>query len=163
MRARERRVYEVTDVWVAWVHRQLVAGLDRAPQLVDVGQVELGVDALAEKVHRQRDDVDVARPLTVAEQGALDALGPCHQGQLSGGHRTASIVVRMHAEDEAIPPPDIAVAPLDLVRIDVRGAHLDGRGQIQDHSLFRRWLPHVDDRLGNLLREVELGRGEALG
>ena len=51
---RERRVDEVADVRVARVDRQAVAVLGDAAQRVDVGDVELGVDALAEQVHGQR-------------------------------------------------------------------------------------------------------------
>src|SRR5205823_12631408 len=46
----ERGVDQVTGVGVARVHRQLIAVLDRAPDLVDVGEVDHRVDALAEQV-----------------------------------------------------------------------------------------------------------------
>jgi hypothetical protein len=45
---------------------------------VDVADVELGIDALTEQVHRQVDDVDVARTLTVAEQRPLGAISARH-------------------------------------------------------------------------------------
>jgi len=48
--------------------------LDRALRLVELGEVEAGVDSLRQQVQRERDEVDVARPLAVAEQRALDAL-----------------------------------------------------------------------------------------
>ena len=51
VRARERGVDEVAHVGVALVHRQAVAVLGGAAQGVDVADVELGVDALAEQVH----------------------------------------------------------------------------------------------------------------
>ena len=60
---------------MAFVHRQLVAVLDRAPDLVDVGEVDLRVDAAAEQVQAQRDDAYVSGALAVAEQAALDAVG----------------------------------------------------------------------------------------
>ena len=70
---------------MARVHGQPVAVLGDAAQRVDVADVELGVDALAEQVHRQRDDVDVAGALAVAEQRALDAVGAGHHAELGGG------------------------------------------------------------------------------
>ena len=47
--------------------------------------VELGIDAVAEQVHRQVDDVDVAGALAVAEQRALDAVRAGHHAELRGG------------------------------------------------------------------------------
>jgi hypothetical protein len=64
---------------VALVDRQLVAVLDGAADLVDVGEVDLGVDALGEQVHAQGDQVDVAGALAVAEQAALDPVGAGQQ------------------------------------------------------------------------------------
>ena len=55
--AGERRVDQVAGVGVARVDRQLGAVLDRAADLVDVGEVDLRVDALAEQVHAQRHQV----------------------------------------------------------------------------------------------------------
>ena len=66
-------------------HRQPVAVLGGAAQGVDVADVELGVDAVDEQVHRQRHDVDVAGALAVAEQRALDPVGAGHHAELGGG------------------------------------------------------------------------------
>ena len=60
---------------MARVDGQPVAVLGHAPQRVDVADVELRVDALAEQIQGQGDDVDVAGALTVAEQRALDPVG----------------------------------------------------------------------------------------
>ena len=68
---------------------QAVAVLGDAAQRVDVGDVELGVDAVDEQVHRQVDDVDVAGALAVAEQRALDAVGAGHHAELGRGDRAA--------------------------------------------------------------------------
>jgi hypothetical protein len=143
--------------------RQLVAGFNDAAQLIDVRHVEVGFHALAEQVHRQRDQVDVAGALAVAEQRAFDPFRAGHQGQLGGGDRGAAIVVGVHAQDEAVPLVDVSMAPFDLVRIDVRCAHLDRRRKVEDHLLVRGRLPHVDDRIRDLLGKVELGAREALG
>ena len=101
MRAGERGVDEVADVGVALVDRQPVAVLGGAAQRVDVGDVELGVDALAEQVHGQRDEVDVAGALAVAEQGALDPVGAGQHAQLGGGDRAAAVVVRVQRQHDA--------------------------------------------------------------
>ena len=80
------------------MHGQPVAVLGHAAQGVDVADVELGVDALAEQVHGQVDDVDVAGALAVAEQRALDPVGAGHHAELGGGDAAAPVVVRVQAE-----------------------------------------------------------------
>ena len=85
---------------MAGVDRQAVAVLGDPSQGVDVGDVELRVDAVGEQVHRQVDDVDVARSLAVAEQRALDTIGTRHHPELGGGHGAASVVVRMQRKHD---------------------------------------------------------------
>src|ERR1700674_50494 len=68
----------------------------------------------------------------------------------------------MDAEHEAVSLLDVSMAPLDLVRVDVRSAHLDRRRQVEDHLLLGGRLPDVDHRFRNLLGKVELGTREAL-
>ena len=52
---------------MSWMDRKLVALLDDRPCLVDLRQVELGIDALGQQIEGNRDDVDVAGALSVAE------------------------------------------------------------------------------------------------
>ena len=85
VRAGEGGVDQIAGVRVALVHGQLVAVLDGALDLVDVGEVDLRVDALGEQVQPERDQVDVAGALAVAEQAALDAVGAGQHAQLGGG------------------------------------------------------------------------------
>src|ERR1700674_2521723 len=147
---------------MARVDRQLIAGLHDAPYLVDVRDVEVGLDALTEQVQRQGNEVHVACALAIPEQRAFDSFCARHKRQLGGGDGGAPVVVRMHAEDEAVPPADVSMAPLDLVRVNVWGTHLYRRRQVEDHLLLRGGLPDVDDRVRDLLGKVELGAREAL-
>ena len=160
--AGERRVDELADVRVTRVHRQLVALLDDRARLVELAQVEPGVDALREEVQRQRDQVDVARSLAVAEEAALDPLGTRHETELRGRHRRPAVVVRVNGEDRAVPPGEVAGEPLHAVRVDVRRERLDGRRQVDDHLLVRRRPPLLGDGLADLERVVELRVVEAL-
>ena len=100
---RERRVHQVAGVGMAGMDRQAVAVLGHAAQVVDVVQVELGVDALGEKVEREGDHVHVAGALAVAEQGALDPVGAGQLGQFGGRDRGAPVVVGVNAEDDRVP------------------------------------------------------------
>ena len=142
------------------MHRHAVAVLRDASQLVDVGDVEAGVDALREQVHRERDQVDVACPLAVAEQAPLDPLGTGHDAELGRGDRRATIVVGMDAQDDGFAPRDLAAEVLDEVGEDVRGGHLHRRGQVEDDRCIARRLHRVHDCRADLERVVDLGPGE---
>ena len=91
-------VDQVARVRVARVDLHLVAVLARTTDLVDVGEVDLRVDALGEQVHAQGDQVDVAGALALPEQAALDAVGAGHQRQLGGGDGGAAVVVRVDGD-----------------------------------------------------------------
>ncbi len=58
-------------------------------------KIQARMDALRVEVERQRDEVDVAGALAVAEQAALDAIGAGHDRQLGGGDAGAAVVVRV--------------------------------------------------------------------
>ena len=125
-------------------------------------EVDLRVDALAEQVHAQRHQVDVAGALAVAEQAALDAVGAGHQRQLGRGDRGAAVVVRVQRDGDVLAAGQVAAEPLDLVGVDVGRRHLDGGRQVEDDLAARAGLPHVEDRLADLEGELQLGAGEDL-
>ena len=80
---------EVAAVRGALGYGQLVAVFDRPPDFVHVGEVDLRVDALAEHVHAQGDQVYVAGALTVAEEAAFDPVCAGQVAQFRGGHAGA--------------------------------------------------------------------------
>ena len=162
VRAGEGRVDEVAGVGVAGVDGQAGGVLGHPAHLLDVAEVEGRVDALGEEVHGQRHDVDVAGPLAVAEQGALDPVGPGQHGQLGRRHRGAAVVVRVQAQHDRVTVLDGAPEPLDDVGVDVGAVHLDRGRQVQDDRPLGRRLDHVHDRLADLHGELGLGAGEAL-
>ncbi|MNM69437.1 hypothetical protein D3C81_810330 [compost metagenome] len=154
---------QVADIGMARVHRQLVALLDHLAHAVDVGEVQLRVDALGVHVQRHGDQVDVAGALAVAEQAAFHAVGAGHQAQLGGGHAGAAVVVGVQADQHAVAAVDVAAEPLDLVGVDVRRGRLDGRRQVEDQLLLRGRLEHADHRVAHLDGEGRLGGAEHLG
>ena len=148
---------------MARVDGQAVAVLGDPAQCVDVGDVELGVDAVGEQVHRQVDHVDVAGALTVAEQRALDPVGAGHHAELGGGDGAATVVVRVQREDDVLAAADRAAEPLDHVAVHVRAVALDGRRQVEDDRAGVVGLDHVHHPFADLDGEVGLGEREALG
>ena len=151
------------DVGVAHVHRQAVGVLGDVARLVDIADVQLRVDALGEQVQRQVHDVDVARALAVAEERALDAVGAGEDAEFGRGDAGAAVVVRVQREHDAVATIHVAQEPLDRVGVEVRRVHLDRGRQVQDQRALRRRIDHVDHRVADLERVVELGAGEALG
>src|SRR5580693_5026612 len=158
----ERGVDQVARVGVARVYRELVAVLDGATDLVDVGEVDHRVDALAEQVQPQRDQAYVAGALAVAEQAALDPVGARQHGQLGVGDRGAPVVVRVDRHADVIPVRQVPAHPLDLVGVDVRRGPLDRARQVEDDLAVRAGLPDVHDARADVEREVELGVHEDL-
>src|SRR5438270_1654435 len=59
MRARESGVDELAGIGMPWMHGQLIAVLDGADDLVDVGDHQPRIDTLAEQIERQGDDIDI--------------------------------------------------------------------------------------------------------
>ena len=162
VRAGEGGMHQVTDVRVARVNLDLVALFDDFAHAIDVGEIQLRVEALGVHVQRDGDEVDVTGTLAVAEQAAFDTVGAGHQAQLGGGHAGATVVVGVQADDHAVTAVDMATEPLDLVGIDVRRGAFHGGRQVEDHLVLRRRVPHLDHRVTHFLGELQLGGAEGL-
>ena len=128
-----------------------------------VGEVQLGVHTVGEEVHGHGDDVHVAGALAVAEEGALNAVAPCQQGQLAGGYAGAPVVVGMDGDDDVFPAVQVLAHVLDLLGVDVGHGHLHGGGQVDDDLALGAGLPHVDDGVADAQGELDLRAGETLG
>ena len=117
---------------MARVHRQAVAVLGHAAQRVDVADVELGVDALAEQVHRQvtTSTLPVRSPLPNSVPSTRSA--PAITPNSAAATARAAVVVRVQRQDTRVAVGDVAEEPLDGVGVDVRRVHLDRRRQVQD-------------------------------
>ena len=150
-------------IGVEHVHRQLVAGFDALTHGSHVLEPQPAGYALHVQVHRQRHQVDVAGALAVAEQAALDAVGAGHHRQFGGCDGRATVVVRMHAEHDAVAPRQAAVHPFDLVGVDVGAGAFHGGWQIDDHLALRAGVPDGADRVADLQRIVQLGQAECFG
>jgi len=148
---------------MALVNGQSIAVLDVALDRVDVGDVELGIDAVDEEVHRQGDDVDVAGALAVAEQRALDAVGTRHDTEFRRGDGAPAVVVRMQRQHDGLAVVHRAVEPLDDVAVHLRRVALDGCRQVEDDRTFGCRLDDVHDAVTDLECEIGFGEREALG
>jgi hypothetical protein len=65
-----------------------------------VREVDLGVDALGVEVERERDEVDIAGPLAVAEDAALNPVAAGKEAELGCGDAGAAVIVRVERDDD---------------------------------------------------------------
>ncbi len=142
--------------------RQLRAIFRRARDLVDLREIQSRIDALAVEIERQRDEIDIARALAIAEEAAFHAVRTRHYRQLRRRHRRAAIIMRVHGQYDAVAPLEVAVHPFDLVGIDVRRRHLDRRRQVDDDLAVRARFPDRRHGIDDFLGEVEFGAGKDL-
>jgi hypothetical protein len=68
----------------------------------------------------------------------------------------------MDAEDQGLPPLEVAVHPLDLVGVDVGGGALDGGGEVDDGLALGGGAPHVEDGVADVAGQLELAGAEGL-
>src|SRR5712692_10952435 len=119
MRPREGGIDEVAGVRMPGMDWKTVTILGDAAQVIDVAEVELGVDAHGKQVHRQVDDIDIAGALAVAKQCPLDALSPRHDAELRGGYTAAAIIVGVQRQNDLVPTADGAQKPLDDIPVHI--------------------------------------------
>ena len=160
MRAGERGEHEVAGIWVALGDLDLVAVFNRLADLGHVGQVKLRVDALGEPVEAQRDQVDVAGTLAVAQQAAFHAVGAGQHGQLGGSHAHAFVVVRVQGEHHGVTVVEVGGNILHFVGEHVRRGHFHGGGQVDDHRVLGSRLDNTDHGVAHLDGVLRLGAGE---
>ena len=163
MAAGERGEHQIARVRLSRVYINLSAAFDHSHDLVHIPEVQLRVDALAVQIHRHYHDVHIACALAVAQQGSLDAVRAGHDGQFGGSHSTATVVVGMQAHDHRVAIVHMPAEPLDLIGIYIGCCHLHSGGQIEDHFVLRRRLPHVCNGIADFHGELRLGTREALG
>ena len=74
---------------------QLVAIFDRLNDLVNVAEIEAGVDPLRVHVERHRHQIAIAGALAIAEQTAFDTVRARHQPQFRRCNASAAIIMRV--------------------------------------------------------------------
>ena len=75
--SREGRINQLSQPRVAWMRFNVRAFFDGRNDVISNTDIQLGIDALAVKVHGHRHYVHVACALAVAEERPFDAVGAC--------------------------------------------------------------------------------------
>ena len=154
---------QFAGIGMARVDRQLVAIFDRLDDVVDVAEVETGIDPLGVHVERDGYQVAIAGALAIAEQAAFDPVGAGHDAQFRRGDAGAAVIMGVQRNDDAVAARDIAADPFDLVGIDVGRGAFDRGGQVQDQRPFGRGAQDVHHRLAAFQAEIQFRRGKGFG
>ena len=148
---------------MALIDTHLGALLAHFHDLIDILKVQLGIDTLGEHVVGDCQDIDITGPLAVAKKRTLDALRAREKRELRRRDAASPVIVRVYAQDDAVPVFEMTAHPLDLVRVDVGRRHFHGGRKVKDDRIFRRRLPLILDRRADLQGKIQLCAGKALG
>ena len=162
MAAGESGEYKLTHIGLPGIDLHPGAALVHILDLVDVGEVQLRVNALGVHVHGKGHHVHVAGTLAVAEEGGFHALRAGQQTQLRRGNALATVIVGMERNDGAVPGGELADEILNAVS-EVVGQHVFHRGgQVQDHRVLRGGMEMLNDGLTDLHCVVHFRTHKAL-
>ena len=137
---------------------QLVAVFNGLNDLVNVAEIKTGVQALRVHIQRERDQINIASTLAIAEQTTFNPVAASQQTKFGSCNAAPSVVMRVQAYDDLIARTDVAAHPFDLVGIHVGHRCLNCCRQVQDQRLCSCWLQNVHDRLAHLKTEFEFRR-----
>ena len=163
VRTREGGEHELAGIGMALVDAHLGAFLADIDDLVDILEVQFGIDSLGEHVVSDGENVDVAGPLAVAEECSLNTLRARKKRQLRSRNAAASVIVRVDAENNAVSVLKVTAHPLDLVRVHIGRCHFHRGRQVEDHGILRSRLPYVLHCCADLQGKIQLRAGKALG
>ena len=155
--------HQLAHIGLTGIHFHMGAALVDVLDLVDVGEVQLGVNALGVHVHGQRDHIHVAGAFAVAEQGGLHTFCTGQQTQLCGGNTFAAVIVRMQGDDGAVAGGEITDEILNAVGKIVGHHVFHGGGEVQDDLILRGGVEMLQNSLADFHGVVHLGAHEGLG
>src|SRR5699024_1770213 len=156
----ERGKDQVTAVGVALRNAQLVAVFHGGTDGGDIREVNLWIHALGQHIQTQGHQVYVAGALTVAEQAAFDAVRTGQVAQLRCGNAFAAVIVWVQGQDDGVTLGEVAVHPLNGIRVDIRGNHLQRGRQIDAHRICWSGFNDGDDGVADIDGEIQLRGGE---
>ena len=154
---------QIAGVGRAFMDAHSGAFLIDGPGAFDVAEIQHRVDALAEHIQSDSDDIDVACALAVSEQGALDAVGSRQQRKLRVCDAGAAVVVRTYADNDRLAVVDMAAEVFDLIGKDIRGGELHGGGEVEDDGVLLVGADGFGDFVADGYGKFRFGAGEALG
>ena len=160
MRAAERGEDQLSGVGLAGWNGHAGATFVNFNERVQIGKIQLRIDAVHVKVQGDGNHVEISGAFTVPKKRSFDAVRSGEQAKLRRRHAGETIVVGMQANGERIAVPEVTAHPFDLICVNIRHRHLHGVGQVQDHFSLRSRLPDIHHRFGNIFGKLDFGRAE---
>jgi len=77
------------------MNQKLVTEFGGFDQPVDIGKVQMRVNALGKHIQPKGDQVNITGTLAIAKQSAFDTVGTRHQAKFGCGDCTAAIIMRV--------------------------------------------------------------------
>ena len=152
MRAGERRKDKLSCIRLTRRDLHTRDTLIHLTEFRHIRKVQPRVNAKCKEVHRNRDDIDVARTLTIAEKRTLDAIRTGENSHLRIGDTTATVIVRMKGENDSVTILQMLIHVRDLHPIDMRHAHLHGDRQVDNRLVIGGRLPDIEHGIANFER-----------
>ena len=84
---------------MAIVHGHSSAALVDLTDCRQIAEIEFWIDAVCVQIESYGNDIQIASTLTIAEQGALDALRSSHQAKFRSRDTRAAVIVRVQGDD----------------------------------------------------------------
>ena len=163
MTAGKSRKNQFAHIGVARVSGNIRAAFHHLANFRHALEIEFGIDPLGVKIHGHGNQVHIPGALTIAHQGAFDAVGAGHHTELRRRHRAAAVVVGMQADSDMFALLDALTNALHLIGKNIGAGHLNGGRQVDNHFLPVFRLPHGIDRVDNLNRVIGFSAGKTLG
>lgn len=154
---------ELAAVGRTWVHGDFGAVFNGVNDGGDVGEVDIGVDALGVEVECEGDKVNITGAFAVAEETTFDTVSAGHLGKFGGCNGAAPVVMWVQGDANFLTLRDVSCEVLDLVGVDIRGGHFDGCGEVKYDGVGFGGLPGGLDGLADADGKIETGIREGLG
>ena len=124
--------------------------------LIDIREIKHGIHTLHHHVDGERDDVDVARPFAVAEEGSFNPVSASKDAEFRSSNSRSPVIMGMERYDYLIPPLRIPAEILDHVSVHIRQCVFHRLGQVDYDLLIFRRLPDIEHGITYLHREIRL-------
>ncbi len=143
------------------MNRQAGHPLINVNQLIHIFYIKLRVHSLGKHIQGKCYYIHITGPFTIAKESSFHPFPSRHEAKLCGGDGTASIVMRMQAQDNGIPIRNFVAEPLYLIGINIRTCHLHRCRQVDNHFIIRIRLPDILYGFTYLKGKLQLSSGKA--
>ena len=160
MRAGKGCKDHVARIWLLLRHRDSSQFFIAPANFFQLMEIQLRIVTLRVHIHRQRDDVNVPRPLADPEQRAFNPVGTGQYAKFCIANPAAAVIVRMDGQDNTVAIRQIFMDVFDLTGKNMRHRIFDRRWNVDDRFVFRCRLPNFQHAVANVQRVIDLGTRE---